>query len=236
MRSTLRHSATVNGAVRRADARGAAVILVAVALPRNIRTQFYPTRTEAPTFSCEVFIGEALFGEPVDVAGREVGGDGLLDRLDVARAAGIELGLTALLVGYKYPICALLTPCQAGASAVRWRPPGAVQRGVPPRAAWRGVRAVSGTSPAPLSPASRHSVRTARLGRRNPPGRRPSRRRGRPPPFTGGGAPPGLSTTAASGPADSRWRAGSRRARAVSSRRSSTGSRARRPRPSVSPA
>ncbi|MEE2635685.1 MAG: alpha/beta hydrolase domain-containing protein, partial [Acidobacteriota bacterium] len=51
MRSTLRHSATVNGAVRRADTRGAAVILVSVALPGNIQTQFYPTGTSAPTFS-----------------------------------------------------------------------------------------------------------------------------------------------------------------------------------------
>ena len=60
MRSTLRHSATVNGAVRRADARGAAVILVSVALPGNMRTQFYPTRTEAPTFSLGQQDGDAL--------------------------------------------------------------------------------------------------------------------------------------------------------------------------------
>ena len=60
MRSTLRHSATVNGAVRRADARGAAAILVSVALPGNIRTQFYPTRTEAPTFSLGQQDGDAL--------------------------------------------------------------------------------------------------------------------------------------------------------------------------------
>ena len=37
--------------------------------------------------------------------------------------------LTALFVGYICPICALLTPCQAGASLL------SVQRGVPPRAA-----------------------------------------------------------------------------------------------------
>ena len=60
MRSTLRHSATVNGAVRRADALGAAAILVSVALPGNIRTQFYPTRTEAPTFSLGQQDGDAL--------------------------------------------------------------------------------------------------------------------------------------------------------------------------------
>ena len=60
MRSTLRHSATVNGAVRRADALGAAAILVSVALPGNIRTQFYPTRTEAPTFSLGQQDGAAL--------------------------------------------------------------------------------------------------------------------------------------------------------------------------------
>ena len=41
----------------------------------------------------------------------------------------------ALFVGYICPICALLTPCQAGASAICRRPAGAVQRGVSPRAA-----------------------------------------------------------------------------------------------------
>ena len=60
MRSTLRHSATVNGAVQRADALGAAAILVSVALPGNIRTQFYPTRTEAPTFSLGQQDGDTL--------------------------------------------------------------------------------------------------------------------------------------------------------------------------------
>ena len=60
MRSTLRHSATVNGAVGRADALGAAAILVSVALPGNIRTQFYPTRTEVPTFSLGQQDGAAL--------------------------------------------------------------------------------------------------------------------------------------------------------------------------------
>ena len=42
--------------------------------------------------------------------------------------------LTALFVGCIYPICALLTPCQAGAS------PLSVQRGVPPRAATPRVK------------------------------------------------------------------------------------------------
>ena len=46
-----RHSATINGAIRRAEEHGAAAILVSVALPGNIRTRFYPTRTEPPTFS-----------------------------------------------------------------------------------------------------------------------------------------------------------------------------------------
>ena len=54
-------------------------------------------------------------------------------------SSGDAYRLTALFVGCAYPICALLTTCQAGASAVRRRPPGAVQRGVPPRAA-RGSR------------------------------------------------------------------------------------------------
>ena len=60
MRSTLRHSATVNGAVRRADAGGAAAILVSVALPGNVRTQFYPTGTDAPTFSLGQHDGDML--------------------------------------------------------------------------------------------------------------------------------------------------------------------------------
>lgn len=60
MRSTLRHSATVNGAIQRADTRGAAAILVSVALPGNMQTQFYPTRTEAPTFSLGQQDGNAL--------------------------------------------------------------------------------------------------------------------------------------------------------------------------------
>ncbi len=60
MRSTLRHSATVNGAVRRADALGAAAILVSVALPGNIRTQFYPTGTDVPTFSLGQEDGDRL--------------------------------------------------------------------------------------------------------------------------------------------------------------------------------
>ena len=86
MRSTLRHSATVNGAVRRADARGAAVILVSVALPGNIRTQFYPTRTAAPTFSLGQQDGDALRGMT------ETGGPAprIQVTLDVETVAGLE--------------------------------------------------------------------------------------------------------------------------------------------------
>ena len=60
MRGTLRHSATLNGAVQRAEEHGAAAILVSVALPCNITTQFYPTRTVAPTFSLGNEDGNAL--------------------------------------------------------------------------------------------------------------------------------------------------------------------------------
>jgi hypothetical protein len=86
MRSTLRHSATVNGAVRRADALGAAVILVSVALPGNIRTQFYPTGTEAPTFSLGQQDGDALR------AMLEAGGPAprVQVTLDVETVAGLE--------------------------------------------------------------------------------------------------------------------------------------------------
>ena len=44
-------------------------------------------------------------------------------------SSGDASRLTALFVGYICPICALLTPCQAGASSL------SVRRGVPPRAA-----------------------------------------------------------------------------------------------------
>ena len=55
-----RHTATAEDAVRRAEAKGAAAIFVVVALPGNIRTQFYPTRTNVPTFSMGMKDGYAM--------------------------------------------------------------------------------------------------------------------------------------------------------------------------------
>lgn len=60
MRGSWRHSATINGAIRRAEEHGAAAILVSVALPGNIRTRFYPTRTEPPTFSLGLEDGDRV--------------------------------------------------------------------------------------------------------------------------------------------------------------------------------
>jgi Peptidase family M28/PA domain len=55
-----RHTATAEGAVRRAQDKGAAAILIAIALPGNIRTQLYPTGTTVPTFSLGMNDGYAL--------------------------------------------------------------------------------------------------------------------------------------------------------------------------------
>ena len=46
-----RHTGTAEGAVRRAEEKGAAAIFVVIQLPGNIRTQMYPTNTNVPTFS-----------------------------------------------------------------------------------------------------------------------------------------------------------------------------------------
>ena len=54
------HSATLNGALRRAGERGAAAILVVIELPGNLRTALYPTRTEVPTFSLGQADGAAI--------------------------------------------------------------------------------------------------------------------------------------------------------------------------------
>lgn len=46
-----RHTATAENAIRRAEAKGAAAIFAVIAIPGNVRTQFYPTNTNVPTFS-----------------------------------------------------------------------------------------------------------------------------------------------------------------------------------------
>ncbi len=55
-----RHTATAEGALRRAEAKGAAAIFAIIALPGNIRTQLYPTGTKVPTFSLGMDDGYAI--------------------------------------------------------------------------------------------------------------------------------------------------------------------------------
>jgi hypothetical protein len=55
-----RHTATAEGALRRAEAKGAAAIFAIIALPGNIRTQLYPTGTRVPTFSLGMDDGYAI--------------------------------------------------------------------------------------------------------------------------------------------------------------------------------
>lgn len=55
-----RHTDTAEDALRRAEAKGAAAIFSVIALPGNIRTQLYPTRTGVPTFSMGMQDGYAM--------------------------------------------------------------------------------------------------------------------------------------------------------------------------------
>jgi hypothetical protein len=85
-----RHTATAEDALRRAEAKGAAAIFAVIALPGNIRTQLYPTRTNVPTFSMGMddgyavrdLIGKAGAGQPVHVK----------VRLDVKMEPGLKTG------------------------------------------------------------------------------------------------------------------------------------------------
>ena len=55
-----RNTAVLEGALRTAEERGAAAVFDIVALPGNIRTQLYPTRTNIPTFSMGMDDGYAI--------------------------------------------------------------------------------------------------------------------------------------------------------------------------------
>jgi hypothetical protein len=55
-----RHTGTADDGLRRAEAKGAAAIFSVIALPGNIRTQLYPTRTGVPTFSMGMNDGYAM--------------------------------------------------------------------------------------------------------------------------------------------------------------------------------
>jgi len=84
MPGSWRHTATQEGAIARAQQKGAAAIIVSIQLPHvvgmtgnagegNIRTQLYPTGTNVPTFSMgmkdgidfRAMIGQAAAGQPV---------------------------------------------------------------------------------------------------------------------------------------------------------------------------
>ena len=85
-----RHTATAEGALRRAEAKGAAAIFAMIALPGNIRTQLYPTGTNVPTFSLGMddsyairdLIGQAGAATPPHVK----------VRLDVKMEPGLKTG------------------------------------------------------------------------------------------------------------------------------------------------
>lgn len=85
-----RHTATAEGALRRAETKGAAAIFAIIALPGNIRTQLYPTGTNVPTFSLGMDDGYAireLIGQaPVGQAPR------VKVRLDVNMEPGLKTG------------------------------------------------------------------------------------------------------------------------------------------------
>jgi hypothetical protein len=55
-----RHTDTAEDALRRAESKGAAAIFTVIALPGNVRTQLYPTRTNVPTFSMGMNDGYAM--------------------------------------------------------------------------------------------------------------------------------------------------------------------------------
>jgi hypothetical protein len=81
-----RHTATAEGALRRAEAKGAAAIFAIIALPGNIRTQLYPTGTNVPTFSLGMDDGYAI---------RDLIGQGpvrMKIRLDVKMEPGLKTG------------------------------------------------------------------------------------------------------------------------------------------------
>jgi len=85
-----RHTATAEGALRRAEAKGAAAIFAVIALPGNIRTQLYPTGTNVPTFSMGMddgyamrdLIGVAPAGQPPHVR----------VKLDIKMEPGLKTG------------------------------------------------------------------------------------------------------------------------------------------------
>jgi hypothetical protein len=85
-----RHTATAEGAVRRAEEKGAAAIFAIIALPGNVRTQLYPTRTNVPTFSLGMDDGYAIR----DLIGQAPAGQAprVKIRLDIKMEEGLKTG------------------------------------------------------------------------------------------------------------------------------------------------
>ncbi len=83
-----RHTATAEDALRRAETKGAAAIFAIIALPGNIRTQLYPTRTNVPTFSLGMDDGYAVR----DLIGKMPAGQAphVKVRLDVNMEPGLK--------------------------------------------------------------------------------------------------------------------------------------------------
>jgi hypothetical protein len=85
-----RNTAVLEGALRMAEERGAAALFDIVALPGNIRTQLYPTRTNIPTFSMGMddgytirdLIGKSPAGQPPRVK----------VKLDIKMTPGMKTG------------------------------------------------------------------------------------------------------------------------------------------------
>jgi hypothetical protein len=85
-----RQTATADGAVRRAEAKGAAAIFAVIALPGNIRTQLYPTGTNVPTFSMGMDDGYAIR----DLIGAAPSGQAphVRVKLDIKMEPGLKTG------------------------------------------------------------------------------------------------------------------------------------------------
>lgn len=81
-----RNTAVVEGALRMAEEKGAAALFDIVALPGNIRTQLYPSRTNVPTFSMGMDDGYAIR----DLIGK--GPTRVKVRLDVKMQPGMKTG------------------------------------------------------------------------------------------------------------------------------------------------
>ena len=85
-----RNTAVLEGALRMAEERGAAALFDIVALPGNIRTQLYPTRTNIPTFSMGMDDGYAIR----DLIGKSPAGQAphVKVKLDIKMTPGMKTG------------------------------------------------------------------------------------------------------------------------------------------------